>query len=138
MKTLQLITGLGPGGAEQVVFDLATRLDRDRYPTAVCSILDPTGRQGLFAERLRDAGVEVFSLGLTHKCQFRRALRLKQVLQERRPDVLHAHLFHANVLAAGPATGLGCRISSRPFTSPSAGGGRGGSGSNGRPTPSDR
>jgi len=108
MRILQLITGLGRGGAEQVVLDLATRLDRGRYESSVCSILDVSGRQGACVGRLREAGVNVISLGLTHKRQLRRAMALRHVLRDLRPDILHCHMFHANVLGrwAGSRAGL--------------------------------
>ena len=99
MKVLQLITGLGQGGAEQVVYDLATRLDPARYQVAVCSVLELSPGRDACARRLREAGVEVLSLGLTGKWQIHRAARLGALLRERRPDLLHAHLFHANLLA---------------------------------------
>jgi len=98
VKILQLITGLGQGGAEQVVFDLARGLDSSRYTISVCSILDITGPQGLYAARLRDAGVDVVSLGLTRKWQLRRAMALQGVIDDLQPEILHCHMFHANVL----------------------------------------
>lgn len=109
MDVLHLITGLGQGGAEQVVYDIATRLDARRCRLAVCSILEPAGERGVFAERLRDAGIEVITLGLGHKWQFRRAARLEGVLRERNPDILHCHLFHANVLGRRLAARAGVR-----------------------------
>jgi glycosyltransferase involved in cell wall biosynthesis len=98
MRILHLITTLGPGGAEQIVYDLATRLDHDRFEVGVCSILDPVGRRGVFAERLHAAGVPVDTLGLTSRHQWLRTRRLRRLLRERKPDVLHCHLFHANLL----------------------------------------
>ena len=98
MKILQLITGLGQGGAEQIVLDLARGLDRSRYDISVCSILDIAGPQGVYAARLRDAGVDVVSLGLTRKWQLRRAMALRGVIGDLQPDILHCHMFHANVL----------------------------------------
>jgi len=98
MKILQLITGLGQGGAEQIVLDLAAGLDRGRYDISVCSILDLAGPQGVYAARLEDIGVNVISLGLTRKWQLRRAAALEDVLSDLQPDILHCHMFHANAL----------------------------------------
>jgi glycosyltransferase involved in cell wall biosynthesis len=99
MKILQLITGLGEGGAEQVVFNLATRLDRRRYRVAVCSVISVSGEQGAYVGRLREAGIDVSSLGVTRKHQLARAAGgLKRLLEDLQPDVLHCHMFHANVL----------------------------------------
>jgi len=98
MNVLQLITGLGQGGAEQVVVDLATRLGPRLGRVSVCSVLDVSGEQGSKVARLKDAGVEVMSLGLTRKWQLRRAMALEPLLRDLRPDVLHCHLFHAGLL----------------------------------------
>jgi glycosyltransferase involved in cell wall biosynthesis len=98
MRVLQLITGLGQGGAEQVVYDLATRLDPARFDLRVCSVMEPGGDQGIVARRLLDAGIEVTTLGLTRRWQLGRARRLAGILREWPPDVLHGHLFHANLL----------------------------------------
>ncbi len=98
MKVLQLVTGLGQGGAEQVVLDIATRLDPERYQISVCSILAVPGAQGGNVGRLKDAGVDVMSLGLTAKWQLRRAAALEKLLRDVQPHVLHCHMFHANVL----------------------------------------
>lgn len=108
MKVLQLITGLGLGGAEQVVVDLATRLNPRRFRVSVCSILDLSRAHGGHVARLREAGVPVVSLGMRGKHQVWRAWRLMRVLREVQPDVLHAHMFHANVLArwAGRRAGV--------------------------------
>jgi glycosyltransferase involved in cell wall biosynthesis len=109
MRILQLIAGLGQGGAEQVVFDLATRLDPKLYQTSVCSIFDITGDQGVFAGPLKDAGVDVSSLGVTGKWQFGRAASgLARVLDDVKPDILHCHMYHANVLGrrAGSRAGV--------------------------------
>ena len=107
MKILQLITGLGQGGAEQVVFDLATRLDRRRYRVSVCSVLDVSGAQGVYVGRLKDAGVSVMSLGVTSKWQLRRAAGLEKLLRDLQPDILHCHMFHANVLGRRTARRVG-------------------------------
>ncbi len=108
MNILHLITGLGQGGAEQIVLDLARGLDRERHKISVCSILDVSGAYGVYAARLRELGVDVLSLGLTRKWQIRRALALENVLRDLKPDVLHCHMFHANVLGrwAGNRVGL--------------------------------
>ena len=108
MKILQLITGLGQGGAEQVVFDLATRLDRRRHRVTVCSILDVSGEQGVYVGRLKDAGVGVASLGVARKWQLGRAAGLGPLLRDLRPDALHCHMFHANVL--GRRMGRRCGV----------------------------
>ncbi|MDR0867053.1 MAG: glycosyltransferase [Planctomycetota bacterium] len=95
---LELITELGAGGAERVVFELATRL-----PQVAVAALD--GR-GVFADRLRERGVAVYDLGARRKTDVGVVWRLRRLLRELRPRVLHTHLFHANLLGRLAAAGL--------------------------------
>ncbi len=90
-----LITGLGLGGAEQVLVRVATRLDRDRFDNFVVSLMP----EGPLASHLRDAGIEVMSLGMTPGRPSPWAVwRLVRLLRERRPDVLQTWLYHADVV----------------------------------------
>ncbi|GHS98243.1 glycosyl transferase [Planctomycetales bacterium] len=95
---LELITSLGAGGAERVVFELATRL-----PQVAVAALD--GR-GVFADRLRARGVAVYDLGARRKTDVAVIWRLRRLLRELRPRVLHTHLFHANLVGRLAAAGL--------------------------------
>ena len=47
---------LGPGGAEHILFDLVTRLDRDRFTPVVCCLKEP----GVIGDALIAAGVPVY------------------------------------------------------------------------------
>lgn len=94
-----LITELLPAGAEQVVFELATRLPRERWRVRVCSLRSPGGDDGEVARALQRAGVEVVPLRFQGKLDGAGALRLLLELRAFRPHVLHAHLFHANLAA---------------------------------------
>ena len=90
-----LITGLGLGGAEQVLVRVATRLVRDRFDNFVVTLLP----EGALAPRLRDAGIEVISLGMTPGRPSPSAVwRFVRLLHERRPDMLQTWLYHADVV----------------------------------------
>jgi len=98
-RVLLLVTELLPAGAERVVFELATRLPRARWEVRVCSLRSPGGEDGAVARELLAAGVPVQPLRFQGKLDVRSALRLARELASFRPDVLHAHLFHANLAA---------------------------------------
>ncbi len=59
LRVLHVITGLGQGGAESVLFRLATYPDAGVEHTVV-SLTD----EGIYGERLRAAGVAVHALGM--------------------------------------------------------------------------
>jgi len=94
-KVLLLTTELGGGGAERIVYELATHLPPERYEVRVACLAPATG---VYAGKLRERKVPVTGFGATHLTPWR-VRRLARLLREWRPDVLHAHLWHANVVA---------------------------------------
>ena len=102
-KVLYLITELDPGGAERALYALATRIDRRKYePMVVCL----TGR-GKIGASLEEADVEVIYLDMKSPWDFGAWFRLRALLGERRPNILHAFLFHGNM--AAKLAGIGQR-----------------------------
>ena len=95
-QVVLLTTNLARGGAETQVAGLARGLKRRGWDVSVISMLEPTA----FEEELTAAGVAVFSLrmqpGAASPLGF---LRLLALLRRLRPQVLHSHMFHANLLA---------------------------------------
>jgi glycosyltransferase involved in cell wall biosynthesis len=99
-RVLLLITELRPAGAERIVYELALGLGQEGFEVRVACLISPgPGTDGAVAESLRAAGVEVTALRLEGKRDLRGAWRLWRLLRELRPDVVHAHLFHANLAA---------------------------------------
>ncbi len=98
MRIAQLVTTLAPGGAERCVFDLATRLDPEQFDLRVIGL-----RGGALAGRLQKAGIAVDVLDVTDKRRIthnRRQLeRLIDILKSNEIDLLHSHLFHADLFA---------------------------------------
>jgi len=94
IRICQIITELRPAGAERVVYELARRLDRRRFDVRVVAL-----RGGAVAERLAEAGVGVDVLGMRCKCDAPRLVGLAGLLRGGRFDVVHTHLFHADLAA---------------------------------------
>lgn len=91
-----LATSSGTGGAERQVHDLAVHLKDAGWDVRAVSML-PLART--FAD-LPARGIPTASLGMTQGIADPRALvRLGRILRDHRPDVLHAHMVHANLLA---------------------------------------
>ena len=97
IRICQMITELAPAGAEACVWELATRLPPDRFHVEVAAL-----RGGAVADRLRQAGVAVHTLGVTGRLDVTKWPRLVRILRRRGFDILHTHLFHAD-LAGRPA-----------------------------------
>ncbi len=91
-----LATTSWTGGAERQVHDLAVRMREAGWDVTAVSML-PLGDS--FAD-LPGQGIPTASLDMKRGVADPRALvRLGMILRDRRPDVLHAHMVHANLLA---------------------------------------
>lgn len=95
-RIVYLATTSGLGGAEQQVRALAQQFKRRGADVGVISMLP---LEPLFADLEAD-GIRVVSLGMRQGFPDPRGLvRLARVLQRWRPQVLHSHMVHANLLA---------------------------------------
>jgi len=95
MKILFVITGLGVGGAERQVLDLADRFCRQGKQVLVVYM---TGEVRL---RPSEAGVKITGLGIdkSPKGLVKAYSRLRQIIRTFKPDVVHSHMVHANLLS---------------------------------------
>ena len=95
IKVMGLITGLNTGGAEMMLYQTMTRLDRGTYEPVVVSL----ERGGKLADRLRESGIRVYELGFTKRPSgWPRLFQLLKILRREQPHVLHAYMFHADLI----------------------------------------
>lgn len=90
------------GGAEKVAVDLALSLDRSRYEPSFCA-LKATPNQVTHptrAEELKATGLSYTSLNLESVKDPRGLAALVRLLRRERIDIVHAHLWDANLLAS--------------------------------------
>jgi glycosyltransferase involved in cell wall biosynthesis len=91
-----LVNALGYGGAELQVYRLAVGMRRRGRRVTVVTLIPPVA----LADDLRRQGVEVLTLNMRPgRPNPLAALRLLKIVRARRPQVLHAHIVHANLLA---------------------------------------
>jgi glycosyltransferase involved in cell wall biosynthesis len=89
-------TNLARGGAETQVARLAAGLGRRGWEVSVISLLPPTA----FERELAAVGVSIHSLGMQPGSPNPAGyVRLLRILRSLRPQVVHSHMFHANLLA---------------------------------------
>ena len=94
---LYVTNGLHGGGAERLLTNIVLPM-RERGDTRVSVVSLTAG--GVFRRPLEDAGVEVVDLGLISvRDAVRGVFALASVLRERRPDVVYAWMYHANLMA---------------------------------------
>lgn len=103
MRILELIPSLSVGGAERVVALLATELSRLGHDLTVVS-LGP--RTGSFIEaRLAESGIAVHFLDKGPGLDPKVIPRLRRVLRQTRPEVVHTHLHTLKYLLAARPLG---------------------------------
>ncbi len=92
IRVMYILTELAPGGAERCVANLATGLDRRRFDASVVGL-----RGGALADELRAADVRCESLDLCCRCDAGALARLVRLMRKTGPDIVHTHLFHADL-----------------------------------------
>ncbi|OYQ74960.1 glycosyltransferase [Wohlfahrtiimonas chitiniclastica] len=94
MKILYLITGLGLGGAEKVVVDLADQMVKRGHTVCIAYL------KGNIVVKPKSENVQMISLGLESPKKLLKALyNFRQLIRQFKPDVVHAHMVHANIFA---------------------------------------
>lgn len=94
MKILFVITGLGVGGAEKIVTSLADELD-DRNHEVVIAYM--TGEAIVTP---RNKNVKLVNLNMSSIINLPIAyLKLRKLIKDLQPDVVHSHLVHANIMS---------------------------------------
>lgn len=94
MNILYLITGLGVGGAEKVVIDLADQMHVLGHDVKIAYL---TGDVQI---KPASTDVEIIALHLNSAKDFLTASKkYRKLVKSFRPDVVHAHMVHANIFA---------------------------------------
>lgn len=106
MIVMHVISGLSVGGAELMLYRVATQCGAGRIRHVVVSMTD----LGAVGQQLEAAGVPVFSLGFPKGCITWGGIRaFVNMLKTQRPDVVQTWMFHAD-LFAGSLTRLFSKI----------------------------
>lgn len=94
MNILLIITGLGMGGAEHVVVNLADELVKRGHQVKIAYL---TGQALVLPE---SPSIEVISIGMAGaKSFFSAYFKLRSLIKSFKPDVVHSHMVHANILS---------------------------------------
>ncbi|PSW32279.1 glycosyl transferase [Photobacterium phosphoreum] len=94
MKILLVITGLGMGGAENLVVNLADKYVEQGHEVVIAyafgdAIVTP-----------KNNNIKLISLGVSSYNDFFSAyLKLRTLVKKFHPDVIHSHMIHANLLS---------------------------------------
>lgn len=93
MRILYVITGLGQGGAERVVCDLADRMHEKGNEVKIAYLT------GEILTKPTYSNIELIKINLNSFFLLPIAyLKLSKLIKNFSPDVVHAHMVHANIL----------------------------------------
>ncbi|MCV6795255.1 glycosyltransferase [Achromobacter ruhlandii] len=102
---VHVITGLGQGGAESVLWRLAT-FPGQEVEHIVVSLTD----DGIYGERLRAAGVTVHALGMPRgRITLGGFMALRRLIAGARPDAVQTWMYHADLIGGLAARLAGVR-----------------------------
>lgn len=96
MQIVYITTGLGTGGAERMLDNLLSQIDRKRFNPAVVSLLD----RGTWGDRLATSGIPVYTIDMERGKPTPAALRrLMHVIRQVKPDLIQGWMYHGNLAA---------------------------------------
>ena len=106
MKILQILTELGPGGAERVVLDLSGELIAEGHSVSVISLKSPPENKTI-PDSFRAMEIVPEYLHFNSPRDLMRIFSLRAKIKKIAPDIIHSHLVHPNLLARLACIGLG-------------------------------
>jgi glycosyltransferase involved in cell wall biosynthesis len=107
MKVLHIISGLNNGGAEAVLFRLATVSQKGGDHHHVVSLMD----RGIYADRLEEAGVVVSTLNMPRgRVTLGGLIYLYQLIKRVNPDVVQTWMYHADLIGGVLARLAGIKV----------------------------
>ena len=94
MKLLFVITGLGMGGAENQVVNLADKLSNKGYDVCISYILEPE------IVIPKSKNIKLIWLGgdKTLSGMIKAYFNLVKLIKTFKPSIVHSHMFHANII----------------------------------------
>ncbi len=95
VNILHVFVTLPVGGAEQLLLSIVNNLDNSRYNSIICCIRD----KGEIGKVIEQNGFKVIELNSLVKPGWDGEIvnKLVQIISEYRIDIIHSHLYHANL-----------------------------------------
>jgi glycosyltransferase involved in cell wall biosynthesis len=95
ISVLHLITELNTGGAEQMLFKVICRMDRERFRSIVVTMTE----RGSIGEKIAAEGFQVHELGMSlGRPRLSGAWKLHRLIRRERVHILQTWLYHADLL----------------------------------------
>lgn len=96
MKIVYFTTGLNTGGAEMMLSQLLSRINRKCFSPVVISLLD----NGTFGEHIEAEGIPVYTLNMKQGIPtLANIWRLIKIIRQVKPDLIQGWMYHGNIAA---------------------------------------
>jgi len=97
-KVILVTTGLGLGGAERIVYEIAKNIDKERFELNIVSLSSQIDTLSRFKEL--NIPIHVLNYKKNLKSFFKSIYKIKKLLEDNNTKLLHAHMFHALVVCS--------------------------------------
>ena len=91
IRIVHMITGLGSGGAENMLYKLLKYSNRDQYHHEVISLMD----KGIYGDKIEELGIKVHCLNLNRKNVVSSLVKARHVVDGF--DIVDTWLYHADL-----------------------------------------
>lgn len=96
LRVLHVITSLGTGGAEAMLFKLLSCMKSGSFDNAVAVLMDDSA----YGARIRELGVPVYPLGMRRgRPGIGSLLHLRRIVANYEPDLVQGWMYHGNIAA---------------------------------------
>ncbi len=94
-KILYIITGLNVGGAENMLYKLASSLDKNKYKISIICLIN----SGKMAKKLQALDVNVICMGIRFSpSAVIKWFKLIGIIKKENPDIVQTWMYHADLL----------------------------------------
>ncbi|MBC7186771.1 MAG: glycosyltransferase [Calditrichaeota bacterium] len=95
-RLLHVVHGLGRAGGERKLWELLSRLDKDRYEIAICAV----GKSGLMEQEFRNLGYPLYLFPRRWRYDPTLPFAVARLMRSFRPDLVQTTLFFADIIGA--------------------------------------
>ncbi len=97
IKVLEIIDSLGSGGAESLLKNFILEAKKNNKFNIEVATLYPNA---IFKEEIKNAGIPVWDFNLKYKYNFMGILKIIALIKKRKYNIVHVHLFPADIFTA--------------------------------------
>ena len=97
IKVLEVIDSLDSGGAESLLKNFVLEVKKNNIFNIEIAALYS---KAIFKDEIKNAGISIWDLGLTFKFNLMGVIKLIKLIKEKKYNIIHVHLFPADIFAA--------------------------------------